>query len=166
MKMDSLKTLWVHELQDLWSAENQILSALPRVIDAVQDEGLRKAYKDHSKKTEKHLDRLRTIFDGLEMEPDGQVCRGMEGLLKEVDEVLGGDVDDGVIDAALVAATQRVEHYEMAGYGVARTFAEQLGESEAADLLQATLDEEGLADRTLTRLAERRLNFEAMSGQA
>jgi ferritin-like metal-binding protein YciE len=90
----------------------------------------------------------------------------MEGLLKEVDEVLGGDVDDGVIDAALVAATQRVEHYEMAGYGVARTFAEQLGESEAADLLQATLDEEGLADRTLTRLAERRLNFEAMSGQA
>lgn len=166
MKMDSLKKLWVHELKDLWSAENQILAALPRVVDAVQDEGLRKAYQDHSKKTEKHLERLRTIFDGLDFEPGGHKCRGMEGLLKEVDDVLQGDFDDGVIDAALVAATQRVEHYEIAGYGVARTFAEKLGEREAADLLQQTLDEEGLADRTLTRLAERRLNFEAMSADA
>jgi ferritin-like metal-binding protein YciE len=161
--MDSLKKLWVHELKDLYSAENQIIEALPRVIDAVQDDELKKAYQDHEKKTREHVKRLETIFSGLDFEPGGHRCVGMEGLLKEVKDILNGDVDEGVVDAALVAATQRIEHYEIAGYGVARTFAEKLGERDAADLLQKTLEEEGLADITLTRLAERRLNFEAMT---
>jgi ferritin-like metal-binding protein YciE len=160
--MESLRKLWVHELKDLYSAENQILDALPRVINAVRDDELKQAYKDHEKKTREHVTRLEKIFSGLEFEPGGQRCKGMEGLLKEVADVLNGDIDESVIDAALVAATQRIEHYEIAGYGVARTFAEKLGERDAADLLQKTLEEEGLADTALTRLAERRLNFEAM----
>lgn len=162
MKLDSLEKLWIHELKDLWSAEHQILDALPSVIDAVQDEELKKAYQEHQAKTQRHVNRLRKIFDRLDSEPGGHKCRGMEGLLEEVKDVLDGDVDDEVVDAALVAATQRVEHYEVAGYGVARAFAERLGEQEAADLLEETLREEGMADRTLTLLAERRLNFKAM----
>jgi ferritin-like metal-binding protein YciE len=166
MRIDSLDELLVHELRDLWSAEHQILVSLPGVIGAVRDEELKKVYQDHTETTENHVQRLREIFEGLGIEPGGQTCKGMQGLLREVDEVLGGGVSRDVVDAAIIGATQRVEHYEMAGYGVARAFAEMLGRTETADLLQRTLDEEGAANLALTRLAERRLNAEALHAPA
>ena len=162
MKLESLRKLYIHELKDLYSAENQILDALPKMIEATGDKDLRKALEKHGKQTEKQIKRLEKIFKGLDAKPGGHKCRGMEGLLKEASDILKADADPDVRDAGIVAASQRVEHYEMAGYGVARTFAEKLGDYKAADLLQETLNEEALADQTLTRLAERKLNFEAM----
>lgn len=159
MNLDSLKKLYVHELKDLHSAERQILDALPAMAEAAKDDGLKQAFKDHMTETEEHISRLETIFKGLKFEPGGHHCKGMEGLISEGKDMLKSDVDKDVQDAGLIAAAQRVEHYEMAGYGVARTYAEKLGEFDAADLLQKTLDEEGAADRKLSRLAERRINF-------
>lgn len=163
MKLDSLRKLYIHELKDLHSAERQILEIMPTIIDAAGDEGLKRALEHHQKQTEHQLDRLETIFSGLDAEPGGHRCRGMEGLLTEAKDVMSDGVDPDVLDAAIVAATQRVEHYEIAGYGVARTYAEKLGDYKAADLLQETLNEEAIADQTLSRLAERSLNFEAMA---
>lgn len=163
MKLDSLKKLYIHELKDLHSAESQILDSMPRMIEAVSDKGLKKALQSHQKQTERQVKRLEKIFGSLDARPGGHKCRGMEGLLKEASDLLKADAEPEVLDAAIVAATQRVEHYEMAGYGVARTYAEKLGDYRAADLLQETLNEEANADQTLSRLAERRLNFEAMS---
>lgn len=163
MKLDSLKKLYIHELKDLYSAESQILDTMPRMIDAVSDKGLKKALQSHQKQTERQVKRLERIFGSLDARPGGHKCRGMEGLLTEAKDLLEADAEPEVLDAAIVAATQRVEHYEMAGYGVARTYAEKLGDYRAADLLQETLNEEANADQTLSRLAERRLNFEAMS---
>lgn len=161
MKIDSLKKLYVHELKDLWSAENQLVDVLPQVIDAAKDDELRKALVEHQDDTEGQIGRLNTIFDALDFGPRGHHCAGMEGLLKELKDALETDVEE-VRDAMIIAAMQRVEHYEMAGYGVARTFARKLGEQDAADLLQRSLEEEGQADRELTRIAETRINFEAM----
>jgi ferritin-like metal-binding protein YciE len=163
MNIDSLKTLYVHELKDLWSAEKQLMSVLPRCIDAAQNDKLKQALADHQNETEGHIGRLEGIFERLEFGPGGHKCEGMAGLLEELEGVFGSEVDAGVRDAMMIAALQRIEHYEIASYGVARTFAEKLGDYEAADSLQNTLDEEGVANRTLTRLAERSINFEAMS---
>lgn len=163
MKIDSLKTLYVHQLKDLWSAENQLMNILPRCIEAAQNDELKQALEEHQEESEGHIGRLEGIFKGLEYGPGGHKCEGMAGLLEEVKGVFGSEVDEGVRDAMMIAALQRVEHYEIASYGVARTFAEKLGEYEAADLLQKSLDEEGNANRTMTRLAERSINFEAMS---
>jgi ferritin-like metal-binding protein YciE len=163
MKIDSLRKLYVHELKDLWSAEHQILDAMPALLRSVQNQDLARAFEEHLDETQTQVERLRTIFADLEFEPGGHRCKGMEGLLKEVSDVLGDDVTDEVRDAAIVAAAQRVEHYEMAGYGVARTFAEKLGDYAAADLLQKSLNEEAHADQMLTRLAERHINFEAQA---
>jgi ferritin-like metal-binding protein YciE len=163
MKIDTLKKLYVHELKDLYSAENQILDALPKMIEAAADDDLRNAFETHRKETEDQVRRLEKIFRGLEFEPGGHKCSGMEGLLEEGDEVIKEIDVPEVRDAAMVGAAQRVEHYEMAGYGTARALAEQLGEHEAADLLAETLEEEGEADRILTRLAERSLNLQAMA---
>ncbi|MGE3180543.1 MAG: ferritin-like domain-containing protein [Phycisphaerae bacterium] len=161
MKLDSLKKLYVHELKDLYSAENQILAALPSMASAAKDAGLQKAFKDHQAETKQHVLRLEQIFKSLEFQPGGHHCKGMEGLLAEGKDMLKSDIDDDVRDAGLIAAAQRVEHYEIAGYGVARTYAEKLGDFEAADLLQETLNEEGATDQKLSRLAERRINFMA-----
>ena len=163
LKLDSLKKLYIHELKDLHSAESQILDSMPRMIEAVSDKGLKKALQTHQKQTERQVKRLEKIFGSLDARPGGHKCRGMEGLLKEAKDLLEADSEPEVLDAAIVAATQRVEHYEMAGYGVARTYAEKLGDYKAADLLQETLNEEANADQTLSRLAERHLNFQAMS---
>ncbi|NNF29326.1 MAG: ferritin-like domain-containing protein [Gemmatimonadetes bacterium] len=163
MKLDSLRKLYIHELKDLHSAESQILNTMPRMIEAVSDKGLKKALQTHQKQTERQVKRLEKIFGSLDARPGGHKCRGMEGLLREASDLLKADAEPEVLDAAIVAATQRVEHYEMAGYGVARTYAEKLGDYGAADLLQETLNEEANADQTLSRLAERRLNFEALS---
>lgn len=163
MNIENLKKLWVHELKDLYNAEHQILDAMPSMLEAAQDEDLKNAFRSHEKTTRKQVSRLEKIFETLEFEPRGHHCAGMEGLIKEANSVIKSISEPDVRDAALVAASQRIEHYEMAGYGVARTFAEKLGEYDAADLLQESLNEESMADQRLTRLAERKLNFEAMS---
>ena len=162
MKLDSLEKLFVHELKDLWSAENQLLDALPKMEKAATDQGLKKAFHDHREETEQHVSRLKTIFATLEFEPGGHRCQAMAGLVEEAEGLLKEDTTPRVLDAALVAAAQRVEHYEMAGYGTARAYADKLGKYDVADLLQETLVEEGRADIRLTRLAERSINFAAM----
>lgn len=162
MNLDSLKKLLVHELKDLYSAENQIAKALPKMADAAVDADLKRAFQTHLKETERQIKRLEKIFEGLEFKPGGSKCEGMEGLLKEGADIIRAKADPDVRDAGLIAAAQRVEHYEIAGYGTARTYAEKLGDYRTADLLQETLNEEGMADQKLTRLAERKINFEAM----
>ena len=163
MKLDSLYKLYVQELKDLYSAESQLLEALPKMEEAATDSGLKEAFQSHLSETRNHLDRLKAIFKALEFEPGGHKCAAMEGLVKEGEELIKSGSPPKVLDAALVGAAQRVEHYEMAGYGTARAYAEKLGEHKAADVLQQTLNEEGHADQTLTRLAERSLNFLAMT---
>jgi ferritin-like metal-binding protein YciE len=162
MTLDSLEKLYVHELKDLYSAENQILEALPALIQSASDSGLVAALEHHRQETLKHVDRLERIFEGLEFEPGGHKCAGMEGLLGEGESVLEDTSDPSVRDAAIISGAQRVEHYEIAGYGTARAYAEKLGDYRAADLLQKSLNEEAMADQTLSRLAERKINFEAM----
>jgi ferritin-like metal-binding protein YciE len=162
MTLDSLKKLYVHELKDLYSAENQILEALPAMIQSASDSGLAAALEHHLQETLKQVERLERIFEGLEFEPGGHKCAGMAGLLGEGKRVLEDTSDSSVRDAAIIAGAQRVEHYEIAAYGTARAYAEKLGDYRAADLLQKSLNEEALADQTLSRLAERKINFEAM----
>ncbi|OYP36143.1 ferritin-like domain-containing protein [Rhodopirellula sp. MGV] len=162
MKLDSLEKLYVHELKDLYSAETQLLEALPKMQEAASNSELKEAFESHLEETKTHVARLETIFSDLEFEPRGHKCAAMEGLIKEGESLLKSDIEPSVLDAALIAAAQRVEHYEMAGYGTARTFAEKLGHQKAADALQETLNEEGHANQTLSRLAERKINFLAM----
>jgi ferritin-like metal-binding protein YciE len=151
----------VHELKDLYSAETQLVEELPGMADKASDSDLKKAFRAHLEETKRHRSRLEQIFKDLEFSPGGHRCEGIAGLIKEARELTRDVTDAEVLDAALIAAAQRVEHYEMAGYGVARAYAEKLGDYAAADLLQQSLDEEGAADRKLTTLALRRINFEA-----
>ena len=161
MKIDSLQKLFVHELKDLYSAEKQITEALPKMAGKADHPDLRRAFEEHLAETRQQIGRLESIFESLEFSPGGQHCDGMEGLLKEGDDAM--EIEDANIrDAAMIAAAQRVEHYEIAGYGVAATYAEKLGHSEAADLLYLSLEEEGKADRLLSRIAERSINFAAL----
>jgi len=164
MEIDSLNKLYVEELKDLYSAEKQILQALPKMIKKASNKQLAKAFEEHLRVTETHVERLDRIFEGLGKSPRGKKCKGMEGLLEEGKEMMQEDMEPDVLDAALIAAAQRVEHYEMAGYGTVRTYAKLLGENQAAKLLQQTLDEEGEADKKLTALAESTVNVEAMAG--
>lgn len=161
MKIDSLEKLYVHELKDLHSAETQILDALPKMISAASDDELKNALESHRTETEEHLSRIDRLFENLDFEPGGHKCKGIEGLLKEGEDVLKETEDDDVRNAAIVSSCQRVEHYEMAAYGVARAFASKLGRHDDAEVLTTTLEEEGHADRTLTQIAEHRLNFAA-----
>jgi ferritin-like metal-binding protein YciE len=163
MSMDSLKKLYIDELKDLYSAETQLVKALPKMAKKATAPELKKAFQDHLEETKGHVERLEEIFEELEEKPTGKTCKGMKGLIEEGQEVIDEDGDEAVLDAALIGAAQRVEHYEIAGYGVARTFATHLGEDDAADLLQETLDEEGEADKLLTQIAEEDINFEAAS---
>jgi ferritin-like metal-binding protein YciE len=160
MKMKTLEDLFIHEIQDLYSAEEQIVEALPKMAKAAASSDLRKAFQQHLEVSKTHLERVEQILSGLSEKP-GKKCKGMEGLLKEGEEVLKEDSDAAVKDAALIAAAQRVEHYEMAGYGAARTHALQLEYSEMAEVLQQTLNEEGAADKKLTELAESSINAKA-----
>ena len=161
MKLDSLKELYVHELNDLHSAENQILKALPKMAKAASSEDLRLAFEKHLDQTEEHVQRLERAFSFIDEKPKQVVCKGMKGLLEEGEEMIKESGDPAVKDAGLIAAAQRVEHYEMAGYGCARTYAEILGEMDSAELLQNTLDEERMTDETLTELAVGLINVEA-----
>ena len=161
MEIDSLRKLYVEELKDLYSAEKQILQALPRMAKKVSNPDLKSGLEAHLRQTEEQVKRLDRIFEGLGKSSRGKKCKGMEGLIEEGKEILQEDMDPETRDAALIAVQQKVEHYEIAGYGTVRTYAELLGEREAAKLLQQTLDEEGATDKKLTQLAES-INVEAM----
>jgi ferritin-like metal-binding protein YciE len=158
MKLKSLEDLYVDELKDLYSAENQLLKALPKMAKAASAPRLTKAFESHLKQTRDHVARLEKIFKKLGGSPKGKKCKAMEGLLAEGKELMAEDADAAVMDAALIGAAQRVEHYEMAGYGCVRTYARLLGHNEATKLLQKTLDEEGATDKALTKLAETTIN--------
>ncbi len=161
MEMETLKDLYVEELKDLYSAENQIIKALPKMIKAASHEELKQAFTRHLKETEIHVQRVEQVCDELGVSPRGKKCVGMEGLLKEGSELIKEKPEPDVLDAGLIAAAQHVEHYEMAGYGCVRTYARQLGYESQADLLQATLDEEGSTDKLLTEIAESSINIAA-----
>ena len=164
MKMKTLEDLLVHELKDLYSAEKQLLKALPKMAKAATHDELRTAFENHLAETEEHVARLDKLFGELGINGRVQKCKAMEGLIEEGKEIIEENMDDDVRDAALIAAAQRVEHYEIAGYGCARTFAEQLGHRDAAAVLQQTLDEESAANELLTSIAMSGINQEAMAG--
>ncbi len=161
METNSLQELYVEQLQDLYSAEQQIIKALPKMIDAAQSKDLRDALTEHLNVTKKQAERLETICEELGEDPAKEKCKGMEGVLKEGSDLVKKVGQKAVRDAAIIAAAQRVEHYEMAGYGTARTYATLLGFDEAANMLEQTLEEEKEADETLTGLAEH-LNADAL----
>jgi ferritin-like metal-binding protein YciE len=155
LKIQNLRDLWIDELKDLYHAENQILKALPKMAKSAVDEQLRGAFKEHLVQTRDHVKRLDQIFKLIGVPAKGKLCKGMEGIIAEGKAMLEMDLPEPVGDAALIAAAQRVEHYEIAAYGTVRTYAEVLGEADAAKLLEATLKEEKVTDETLTGIAER-----------
>jgi ferritin-like metal-binding protein YciE len=165
MKVDNVEKLFVHELQDIYSAEKQITRALPKMAKAATSEDLRTALQTHLKETEGQIERLDKVFEMLGKPSTGKSCQGMKGLLEEGSETLE-EIDKGEVrDAAIIAAAQRVEHYEMAAYGTVRTLAEMMGQKEIAQLLQQTLDEEGNADHKLTQIAQK-VNRQAQQQKA
>jgi ferritin-like metal-binding protein YciE len=166
MKENQLRELYVEELRDLYSAEKQLVKALPRMAKAATSSDLRSGFEDHLEQTKGHLSRLEQIFDSLDESPNGKTCKGMEGLIKEGSEMIEEDPEEEQLDAGLISAAQRVEHYEIAGYGCVRTYAQLLGDDEAVSLLEETLKEEKETDAKLTQLAEN-INVEALqAGQS
>lgn len=153
MKIDSLKRLYVHQLKDLYSAEKQLAEALPKLAENVSSAELRTAMTEHLKETEHQIARLEKIFDGLEFAPSGERCAAMAGLIEEGEEAMEDPEDEDVRDAAIIAAAQRVEHYEIAGYGTVMTYAQILGRDADARILQEILDEEKAADAKLNDIA-------------
>ena len=164
MEMQTLRDLYIDELKDLWSAEKMLVKALPKMAKAATHPELAKAFMTHLRQTEQQVKRLEQIFNDLGESPRGKKCIGMEGLIEEGQELLKEKPDPDVLDAGLISKAQHVEHYEIAGYGTVRTFAQVLGDQEACRLLQQTLDEEGETDKKLTRLAEQGINREAAAG--
>ena len=154
MPNEGLKELYVDELKDLYSAENQLVKALPKMAKAAASEELRQGFEEHLEQTKDHVARLEKIFKALDESPKGKKCIGMEGLVKEGSEAIAEDFEDAVKDAALIGAAQRVEHYEIAAYGTASAFARILGESEHVSLLEQTLEEEKETDQKLTELGK------------
>ena len=163
MSLGSMEDLFLNELKDVYNAEKQIVRALPRMAKAAHSDALRDAFTKHLRETEGHVRRLEQIFKSLDLAPRGKTCKGMAGLLEEGKEILEEDGEPEVIDAALISAAQRVEHYEMAAYGCLRTYAQLLGYSEAEKLLQQTLSEEEAADQKLTQIGESGVNRAAAS---
>ena len=161
MELNSLSDVLIEELADLYSAEQQIIKALPKMVKAATNEQLANGFQEHLEQTKEHAVRLEKILAKLDQTPRGPKCKGMEGVLAEGAEMIEEEGDDEVRDAGLIAAAQRVEHYEIAGYGSARTYAEIVGDSEGAKLLQTTLNEEGETDRKLTKLAKTTINVAA-----
>ena len=155
MSVDTVEKLFVNELKDLYSAENQITKALPKMAKAASASELRNVFEAHLKETQGQIQRLERIFEILGKTPGGKSCKGMKGVLEEGSEVLEETAEGEVRDAAMISAAQRVEHYEMAGYGAVRAYAVILGQSEIAQLLQETLDEEGATDKKLTQIAKK-----------
>ena len=161
MPMESLQELYVEEIKDLYSAENQILKALPRMIKAASSPALKKAFTKHERQTREHAKRLERIARDLGEKPTGKKCHGMEGLIEEGKDLIKEKPVPNVLDAGLISAAQHVEHYEMAGYGTVRTWARLLGLERHAQVLQTTLDEEEQTDLDLTALAEAFINEQA-----
>ncbi|HEY9527943.1 MAG TPA: ferritin-like domain-containing protein [Anaerolineales bacterium] len=160
-KMATLDDLYTDLLKDLYSAEKQLVKALPKIAKNAQSPDLQKAFQEHLKQTEGHVERIERIFSDMDGSPRGKKCVGMEGLIEEGNELLQEDAEPDVLDAGLIAAAQKVEHYEIAGYGTARAWAQRLGYDSAARLLKQTLDEESLANEKLTKIAESHVNMEA-----
>ncbi len=154
MPNDNLKKLYVDELKDLFSAENQLLKALPKMAKAASSDELRAGFEEHLEQTKGHVQRLENILQSLDESPKGKKCVGMEGLVKEGAEVMAEDLEEAVMDAGLIAAARRVEHYEIAAYGAVSELAKALGETNHASLLKQTLEEEQATDEKLTELAK------------
>jgi ferritin-like metal-binding protein YciE len=161
--LETLRDLYIHELKDLHSAEKQLTKALPRMAKAATNEDLAAGFEEHLAQTEEHVNRLEKILENHGESTRGPKCKGMEGLIEEGKEMIEEDGDDDVRDAGLISAAQRVEHYEIAGYGCARTYAEVLADRKGADLLDQTLEEEPATDKKLTELAKTLINLQAVS---
>lgn len=165
MKLESLEILYVEELRDIYNAENQLLKALPKMAKAASSAELKQAFEDHLEQTREHVERLDEIFEKLEKKPTGKTCKAMKGLIEEGSEMMEEEGEEFVLDAGIIAAAQKVEHYEIASYGTVRTWAEMLGDDDAVELLQQTLDEEGETDKRLTELAQEIVNVQAAAGE-
>jgi len=161
MEHQALKELYVDELKDIYNAENQLVKALPKMAKAATSDDLRTGFEEHLEQTRGHVQRLEQIFKALGEKPTGKKCKGMEGLVAEGQEMMDEDFEDDLMDAALISAAQRVEHYEIAAYGTVRTYAELLGENQAVTLLEQTLEEEKETDQKLSDLASD-INVEAL----
>src|SRR5688572_2737857 len=166
MKLNTIQDLLLHELKDLYSAENQLLKALPKMAKAATNPELKAGFEEHLEQTKGQVARLEQIGETLGKKLTGHKCKAMEGLVEEGADLIAEDADDSVRDAGLIGAAQRVEHYEIAGYGTARALATQLGHKDIADLLSQTLEEEKETDAKLTELAESAVNAEAESAGA
>lgn len=158
MKLDSVQDLFLAELRDLHNAEEQLVEALPKMAEAASSKELKNAFTHHLEETRRHVTRLDGVFKSLQQEPSGETCEAMKGLVKEGEEFIKAKGEPEVIDAGLIGAAQRVEHYEMAGYGTARTLANRLGYNDLARILETTLTEEKAADAKLTTVAEGNVN--------
>lgn len=160
--MKNLEELFEHQLQDLYSAEDQLTDALPKMAKKAKDAKLKTAIEDHLEETKEHKNRLKEICDELDIDPKGETCKAMKGLIKEAESFMDEADDDDVLNAGMIAEAQRVEHYEISGYGTAVRYAKELGHRDIANKLQKTLDEEYNADKTFNDLAENRLNAKAI----
>jgi len=162
-QINSLNDLLVESLKDIYDAEHQIVAALPKMVQHAHAANLKTAFQDHLTQTRGHIERLEQVFTKLGVKAERKLCKATQGLIAEADEALKDPMDGDVRDAALINAAQKIEHYEIASYGTARTFAQQLGHDQVAQVLQSTLDEEGHADQKLTLLAQSAINWKAMS---
>lgn len=160
--MKTLEDLFEHQLKDLYSAESQLIKALPKMVENAKDSKLKKAFEDHLEETKTHKKRLEEVCDELGIKPGGETCKAMEGLIKEAESFIKEKKDDDVNNAGLIAEAQRVEHYEISGYGTAIRYAKELGHKDIASKLKKTLDEEYSADEKLNKMAESRLNRKAI----
>jgi ferritin-like metal-binding protein YciE len=161
MSIETMEDLLVHELRDLYNAEQQLLRALPKMVEAATTPELVQALQNHLNQTEAQVNRLEECFSTLGVSSKGKKCAGMEGLLEEADDLIGEVEDEVLRDAAIIGAAQRVEHYEISAYGTARAFAKELGQDEVVGLLTTTIEEEAAADEVLSAIAEGRVNMEA-----
>ena len=163
LELNSLNDLFLNQLQDLYDAEHRLTKALPKMAEAATTPDLKSAFQSHLRETEEHVNRLTRAFQRLGVDPKRETCEAMKGLIEEGEQAISAKGDSEVKDAALIAAAQRVEHYEMSGYGTARSLANRLGHSEIAGILTQTLQEEVAADKKLTKIAETEVNAQALS---
>jgi ferritin-like metal-binding protein YciE len=161
MKLNNLNDLMIHELQDIYSAEQQITKALPKMMAATSSDQLRQAFENHLRETEQQINRLDRVFDMIGERAAGEKCKAMEGIIKEAESMMSERADKSVMDAALIACAQRVEHYEIAAYGTVCTYAKQLGMDDVLNELHTTLEEEKKTDAMLTQIAEQAVNIRA-----
>ncbi len=165
-EFNSFKDLFVEQIEDLYDAEHRLVEALPKMAEAANSSQLKQAFQKHLIETQGHVSRLESVFREINVEPERSTCQAMKGLIAEGEEMIKAKGDPDVKDAALIAAAQRVEHYEISGYGTARSFARRLGLTQAPNLLQQTLDEEAAADEKLNQIAESSVNVQAAGGQS